>query len=333
MKTRKRRALPALLMALLLMGLTACGGSSSNGGMSASQSAPAAGDIAPEVFVEEYGWAEDAADAPTAPEGEPDGTRPDSAKMIYTADLMLESKTFDEAVRALDKTVEELGGWYESRGLEGGSGYRVLTGTIRVPVERFRELLERAGEAAHVTSCQEQSQDVSEAYYDSEARLTTQRTKLERLQMLLSQAESMEDIIAIESAISDTELEIEYLTGSLRHYDSLIGYSTVTVHLWEVYRLSTDEEAPLTFGSRFAAALTTGFQRGVENLEDFTIALAQNWMTLLVWAVVIVAAVVAVRRYLGKRRQKKITQALEKAAHENAAAAQTKEGEQQTPEK
>ena len=49
-------------------------------------------------------------------------------------------------------------------------------------------------------------------YYDNEARLTTQRTKLERLQELLSKAEAMEDIITIESAISETELQIEYLT-------------------------------------------------------------------------------------------------------------------------
>ena len=53
----------------------------------------------------------------------------------------------------------------------------------------------------------------------------------------------MEDIIALESAISETELEIEFLTGSLRKYDSKINFSTITLSLREVYRLSTDEES------------------------------------------------------------------------------------------
>lgn len=38
-----------------------------------------------------------------------------NAKMIYTADLELETKAFDSASQALDQIVEGLGGYYESR--------------------------------------------------------------------------------------------------------------------------------------------------------------------------------------------------------------------------
>ena len=103
------------------------------------------------------------------------------------------------------------------------------------------------GELCHVVRQEEDSDNISEQYYDTESRLVTQQTKLERLQTLLSQAETMEDIITIESAISETELEIEQLTGTLRQYDSLVDYSTVTISLEEVYRLSNVEEAPTSF--------------------------------------------------------------------------------------
>ena len=106
----------------------------------------------------------------------------------------------------------------------------------------------------------------------------------------------MEDIITIESAISETELQIEYLTGSLRNYDSLINFSTINLSLREVYRLSTEEETPVTFGDRLASALKRGFERGISDLEDFVISVARNWLTLTIWAVVIVAAVVVIRR-------------------------------------
>ena len=64
----------------------------------------------------------------------------------------------------------------------------------------------------------------------------------------------MADIITIESAISDTELEIERLTGSLRDYDSRINYATVTIFLSEVAQLSNVEEPAVTFGARLGNA-------------------------------------------------------------------------------
>ncbi len=308
MKRMGTRLLPVLLCALLT--LTACGGNSSS---KSAASRPAdnnmvSTDSAPQAPAEgEYGWALDGADT-GMPEPSPEesgGGLPAGVKIIYTADVDLETKEFDQASQALEEAVKELGGWFESRSLYQGGSYRRLSCTIRVPAEQFEPLLERAGEAAHMVSRDAYSEDVSEAYYDSEARLTTQRTKLERLQTLLAQAATMEDIIALESALSETELQIEYLTGSLRRYDSLVGYSTVNLQLREVYRLSTDEETPMTFGERLGSAFSTGLQRGMDNLEELVIGLAANWMTLLLLAAVIAGGVLGLRR-LGRRRKKAV---------------------------
>ena len=301
----------ALLAAVLLLSLTACGGNAGGSKNSSASSTPMADantnsfDVPAEA---EMGWdvamAEEAPMEPSPSPGTASGGSniPADAKMIYTADMDLETKEYDTASQALSDLVDELGGYFESRSLNQGGYYRSLSCTIRVPAENFRAFLERAGETAHVTNCSDYLDNVSEAYYDQEARLSTQRTKLERLQELLSKAENMEDIITIESAISETELQIEYLTGSLRKYDSLINYSTVNLYLREVYRLSTDEEVPVTFGQRFGSALSIGFQRGVDGLEDFAISVARNWMTLLIWVVVLVAVVLFLR---GRVKRKK----------------------------
>ena len=57
----------------------------------------------------------------------------------------------------------------------------------------------------------------------------------------------MEDIITIESAISETEYQIESLSGTLRHYDALVDYATIHISLQEVYRLSNVEEPAESF--------------------------------------------------------------------------------------
>lgn len=301
-----------LLALMLALSLSACGGNA--GGSDSSAPMDSIAQEAPSPSAEDRNYAADDAmgwDAPMAPEGNMEaasggngsvyGGMPENAKVIYTADLSLETKEFDQASQSLADTVSELGGYFESRSVSQGGRYRSMDCVVRVPVENFVTLLDRAGETAHTTYRHEYSDDVSEAYYDSEARLTTQRTKLARLQELLGKAEDMADIITIESAISDTELEIEYLTGSLRKYDSQINYSTVNISLCEVYRLSTDEDVPVTFGDRFGSAFAAGFQRGIDGLEDFAIAVARNWVTLLVWAVVIAAVVLLLRHVRRKR--------------------------------
>lgn len=70
---------------------------------------------------------------------------------------------------------------------------------------------------------------------------------------LLEQSGSLEDIIQLEQALSDVTYEIEKLTGTLRNYDSLIEYTTVTIDLQEVTRETEVSQAPVTLGERMSA--------------------------------------------------------------------------------
>ena len=64
------------------------------------------------------------------------------------------------------------------------------------------------------------AEDVGQNYSDIELRLQTQRTKQERLLALLEKAATMEDIISLENALSETEYQIEQYTSDLKRYDS-----------------------------------------------------------------------------------------------------------------
>ena len=311
----KRTILALILMVSLLTG---CGGASMDNATSdwaPQENGASGGSMKGDYdygYGDDNGWVteESKAEMPEDPESSMTGSDVsnsplENAKIIYTADMTLETRDFDQAGSALTALVNSVGGYFESRELNQGGTYRSVYCVIRVPASRFLEFLDQAGEVAHMTYRNEYSQNVSEHYYDLEARLTTQRTKLSRLQELLAKADNMADIITIESAISDTELQIEYLTGSLRKYDSLIDYSTVNLSLREVYRLSNEEVTPVTFGERLSSAFNRGLERGIDNVEDFVISLARNWLTLIIWAVIIIVAVVLIRRRIRKRRAAK----------------------------
>ena len=248
-----KRGLALFLAALLTaLTLTACGGGGGYSGGSAS-SAPADSESQTayddsgdewKAEVREFGFDAPAGAAggspaePGATTEEPREDRLASAKMVYTASIQAETQDYDACTAALEDLVDRLGGYLEYASSDSyGDGSRSASYTVRVPAKEFRGFLKTVGEISHVTSQDQNAENISERYYDTESRLETQKTKMERLQALLSKAENMEDIIDLENAISETEYQIEQLTGSLRHYDSLVDFATIDVRLREVLQI------------------------------------------------------------------------------------------------
>jgi uncharacterized membrane protein (DUF2068 family) len=175
---------------------------------------------------------------------------------------------------------------------------------VRLPSENFEAFCSAVGGLAQINSLSRSAEDVSEYYYDMESRLATQQTKLERLQALLKQAEDMEDIITLESAISDTELTIENLTGSLRKYDSLVSYATVNISLSEVYKLTEVEEPAIGFGAKLAQAFRSGATGFVNGMQRFLLSVARGWVGWLIFIILVVVVILVVRKIKRRREAK-----------------------------
>ncbi|MGN1002823.1 MAG: DUF4349 domain-containing protein [Oscillospiraceae bacterium] len=225
-----------------------------------------------------------------------------NTKLIYTARLDMETTEFDAAVASLEELVGSLGGYFESSSVDNYGSYRYANYTVRVPAESFETFCETAGTLCQLNNIYRNAQDVSEYYYDTESRLATQQTKLERLQELLARAESMEDIITIESAISETELQIENLTGTLRKYDSLVGYSTIDISLCEVYTLTVVEEPVIGFGAKLVQAFQSGCTGFVKSLQRGLLSVARNWVGWLIFLVIAAVVIVVVVRCVRRRK-------------------------------
>ena len=287
---KMRRQISILLAALLLLTLlVGCGGSGS--------AKPAATG---------YAYDTDASTAPEAPMEQDskfnitavvadDALR--DAKMIYRANIDPPNTAYETSEAAISNLVRSFGGYFESRSLSNrSSGYRYSDCTVRVPAESFESFCNQVGEMCHVVYMSSSAENITKVYYDTDSRLKTAQIKLERLQKLLAQAENMEDIITIESAISETEWNIEDLSGTLRHYDALVDFATINVHVSEVYKYSDTEELPENFGDRLSSAMSRGWHSFVDGMADFAVALAYNWMWIILWAVIIAAAVTVVRK-------------------------------------
>lgn len=298
----KRRLFAMALTLMLVLSLAACGSSYKNESEATMPMAPMEAPM-----VEEMEGSYDASYGDSAM-GSPMDVLADQ-KLIYTANLSLETTSFDEAVKALTDLTNDCGGYFENSTVgDRGSGYSWANYTIRVPAKQFQSFLDQAGEVAHLTWCNTNQENITEVYYDTQGRLETQKIKLERLQELLRQAKAMEDIISLESAISETEWQIDNLSGTMRHYDALVDYSTINVDLNEVYRLSNTEIAPLTFGQRLGNALSEGLRNFGDGMEDLAVALAYSWLWIVLLAVILIVVWNVVRKVRRKRPAPKGTE-------------------------
>jgi hypothetical protein len=306
MRRTLRGALAAALAALALaLTLTACGASSS---YSVAGGAAAASGTAAEAPAAENRMLATADTAASSSQQKSAGTQ-NEAKLIRTASLEMEATDFDSAAAALAKLVKDCGGYFESSSVDSyGGGYRSGSYTVRVPADKFDAFRSQAGTLCHLLSQSASTQDVSESYYDNAGRLKTQQIKLERLQALLAKASKMEDIITLEDAISQTEQEIDSLSGELRHVDALVDYASVSVSLQEVYRLSNTEEPVEGFSARFATALRSGWEGFLAGMQELLVALAYSWawLVILLLAVLVVLGIVRRRRRTRKLRQQSV---------------------------
>ena len=219
-----------------------------------------------------------------------------SPKIIYTANLTLESKDYDTARAALDAALNDAGGYLESSSEYSDAGdSRSVSLTYRVPQQNYENFLAAVAEAGNVTYKNQQADDVTAQYMDVETRLENLKNQRTRLQQLQQQADNLSDLLEIESSLTDVQSQIESWQSQMDWYNDQVEECTVYVSLSEVSTYSPPSEG---FGSRFVSALSAGWQNFVGGLQQVIVTLAGAW------PVVVIAAAACAGFVVWKKKKK-----------------------------
>lgn len=246
---------------------------------------------------------------------EPDDSVADyTAKIIYTASVSIETTEFDKAVAALENQVQKIGGFVESSNVTGDTQYnsdgttsivnRWAYYTVRIPCEQFEAFLHETEGFGNVTSTSRDAQNVTSAYTDYEARLSSLNTQEERLLDMLSKSEDVETLIALEQRLSDVRYEIESIERSLRNYDMQIKYSTVDLDLREVEIYTPTVPVRRTFSQKLSDSFSDGWTGFTRSIQNVILGLAAALPALVLLAVIVIVVIVLVKRARKKRREK-----------------------------
>lgn len=294
-RRKKIRRLSAMLsMAVLLMAVAGgCGSSSSNGWEGAkdtvSMEAPMAASMDGGLY-ENAAMAEEGA-GEEVPEQQ---VQASDRKLIKTVDMSVETEEFDTLVSNVETKVSSLGGYIEMSNVYNGSytsNYRSRSAdiTARVPADKLDQFITEVAEYSNVIRKEERVEDVTLQYVDMESHKKALMAEQESLLSMLENAQSIEDIIAINEQLTDVRYRIESMESQLRTYDNKINYSTLYLNIQEVEQY--EPYAPKSAGERIREGFVRNLHRVGDGISNFFIELVIALPILAVMAVVIAIVV------------------------------------------
>lgn len=245
-------------------------------------------------------------------------------KLIKTVSMHVETESYDTLLPNVNSRIVELGGYVENSDI-GKNGYgeyrrRYANITARIPKDKADNFVESVANESNVTNKTENVEDVTLQYVDVESHKKALETEEARLLELMEKAENMEDIIAIESRLSEIRYQKESYTSQMRTFDNRIDYTTVHLYIEEVQVLTPVEEQGAW------ARIRTGFVRSfgnvVKGIQNFAIEFVIAIPYLVVFGVIILIIVLIVRAILkaGERKRKKFLEERRAAGVQIAAS-------------
>jgi autotransporter-associated beta strand protein len=197
----------------------------------------------------------------------------DTRKLIRNAQLELEVKSFQSTMDQITVLTKSAGGYVDtSNSQKGGNGKLQGTVVVKVLPQNLDAFLLKLRDLGQIKNQSVSTDDVTKAYFDTQARLDNSRRMETQLQDLLKHANSkVSDLLQVERELGRVRGEIEQMQGQLKLYDFQVQYATVTMQVREkdlnqaaAYLLKEQDQFSL-----FATDVEGTFQKARQTADDF----------------------------------------------------------------
>jgi hypothetical protein len=198
-----------------------------------------------------------------------------------------------DGAREAVRITEAVGGRIDSRSeyAAGETTGASATLILRIPSESLTETLDKLKALGEVEEVSLNANDVTMQSLDLDARISAMSASIARLQGLLSTAADLDDLITLETAISDRQAQLESMQSEQRYLADQVSMSTVTINLVTEFVPQVpdvDESDPIAAFNRGLVALATFFSGLVAVIAFMTPG-------LIVLAILAVIAIVLIR--------------------------------------
>jgi hypothetical protein len=308
--------LPLLLTFTLLIALAGCGYQAEDSGAMSEPMTESAPGLEKEMAADTMAGTADApmaeqraagvsvgeAMSPSAPVGMSAAAAATvQRKVIKTAQVDLEVEKIGSAQKQIIDMVDRANGFIQSMTVNDYDTSRQADMIARVPSDHFREVYEGVKELGEVTRDHIGGQDVTQEYMDLERRIANLQAQEERLRELFNDAKTVEDLLKVEQRLTQVRGQIEQLQGRLRYLKDQVGFSTLTIALYEPGDAPVEEPEGWKIGYHVRgawSALVGAFRKLVYGLIWIVITGSVVWIPLaiIIWLI---------RRWAIRRREQR----------------------------
>ncbi len=225
----------------------------------------------------------------------------DQTKIVYKANLRVESLEYDESKARIRAAITEVGGFIESESESDSSygwynenatsGTRTLYMTIRVPSASFDSFLTNMDGVGKVMSRSTNAENISKRYASTKTYIESLEIEQKRLLEMMDQAEDISDMIMVEERLTDVESSLNQYRTQLASMDTDVSYSTVDLQLTEVRRYTSTPIERKSFGTRLMETIVDAWGSFLNFMEGLLYLI----IYLLPYAVLVAVIVLIVR--------------------------------------
>jgi hypothetical protein len=198
-----------------------------------------------------------------------------------------DTRDAQEKIEQLVNSMADQGGFVVSTNISGGSTdvSPYISMTIRVPSERFDEVMDAIAALAAegtVPTMNQSGQDVTEEYVDLAARLESLEAARERLQEIMANAQTTEELLQAESQLTQREAEIESIKGRMQYLSQSAALSSISIEL-SPYILSQPVDTRWKPAETIRRALEDLVEslRGFADFAIYTVIACGPWLIIL----------------------------------------------------
>lgn len=219
--------------------------------------------------------------------------------LVTTGELGLTTTDVAAAAATTEDLVASLDGRIDSRSERTGDR-TTTTLTIRVPADYYESLIEQLRGVGTVQYVTTNVEDVTMITVDLDARIDSLEASVASLRAMLEQATSVEDMLEVESTLSEREAELQSLRAQQTALADQVAMSTLTV------TISNDELAnPTPDNTGFLGGLQAGWNTMVGFFGSLLTVLGFMLPGLIVLAIIAAIVVIIVRTALRRRRARR----------------------------
>lgn len=214
-------------------------------------------------------------------------------EVITTGSVSVTVNNPRDSAQEVSEYVDSIGGRVDSRSESSDSDFEAAYLEVRVPSAKVTSAIAKLETYGDVTDVSLQNQDVTTQAQDLDARIGALNVSIKRLEKIMAESTSSDELIKAESALTQRQEQLESMTAQRASIADRVQLSTLSIELTE------KDKADSVSSGGFTGGVIDGWNALVSTVNNIVQAIG----VALPWAA-IAMVLYGAYRLVARRRQR-----------------------------